>query len=225
MKTYFRILIIILFSVAMAYLESAIVVYLRELYYPDGFSFPLKLIPGKILMIELGRELATIVMLFSVAMIAGNLLIERISYFLFAFGVWDIFYYLWLKIFINWPESLLTDDLLFLIPVPWISPVLAPVIVSVVFITFSVLALKNADAGRKVKLNFLSLILIASGVLLILISFMWDYENRLNSLSPVEFMWGVFIVGLVLMSAGLFYSSFSGKAQKNFSRKVAEPQR
>lgn len=225
MKTYFRILIIILFSVAMAYLESAIVVYLRELYYPDGFSFPLKLIPGKILMIELGRELATIVMLFSVAMIAGNLLIERISYFLFAFGVWDIFYYLWLKIFINWPESLLTDDLLFLIPVPWISPVLAPVIVSVVFITFSVLALKNADAGRKVKLNFLSLILIASGVLLILISFMWDYENRLNSVSPVEFIWGVFIVGLVLMSAGLFYSSFSGKAQKNFSRKVAEPQR
>jgi len=224
MKTYFRILIIILFSVAMAYLESAIVVYLRELYYPDGFSFPLKLIPGKILIIELGRELATIVMLFSVAMIAGNLLIERISYFLFAFGVWDIFYYLWLKIFINWPESLLTNDLLFLIPVPWISPVLAPVIVSVVFITFSVLALKNADAGRKVKLNFLSLILIASGVLLILISFMWDYENRLNSVSPVEFMWGVFIVGLVLMSAGLFYSSFSGKAQQNSSRKVAEPQ-
>jgi hypothetical protein len=225
MKTYFRILIIILFSVAMAYLESAIVVYLRELYYPNGFSFPLKLIPGKILIIELGRELATIVMLFSVAMIAGNLLIERISYFLFAFGVWDIFYYLWLKIFINWPESLLTDDLLFLIPVPWISPVLAPVIVSVVFISFSVWALKNADAGIKVKFSFLSLILIASGVLLILISFMWDYENRLNSVSPVEFMWGVFIVGLVLMSAGLFYSSFSGKAQKNFSRKVAEPQR
>jgi hypothetical protein len=29
------------FSMAMGYLESAVVVYLRKLYYPDGFKFPL----------------------------------------------------------------------------------------------------------------------------------------------------------------------------------------
>ncbi len=106
----------------MAYLESAIVVYLRLLYYPEGFIFPIKIIPNEIFLIELGRELATIFMLASISFLIGARFVDRFSYFLFAFGVWDIFYYVWLKLFINWPDSLLTDDLLFLIPVPWISP-------------------------------------------------------------------------------------------------------
>lgn len=186
----------------MAYLESAVVVYLRELYYPDGFTFPIKPIPEKIIFIELGREFATIIMLCSVAVISGKLFVERISYFLFAFGVWDIFYYLWLKVFINWPESLLTDDLLFLIPVPWISPVLAPVLVSIIFISFSVPALNKIEAGNKVKSDKISLAMILIGVVFILISFIWDYEHRINSVSPVEFLWTVFLIGLLFMSGG-----------------------
>lgn len=186
----------------MAYLESAVVVYLRELYYPDGFTFPIKPIPEKIIFIELGREFATIIMLCSVAVISGKLFVERISYFLFAFGVWDIFYYFWLKVFINWPESLLTDDLLFLIPVPWISPVLAPVLVSIIFISFSVPALNKIEAGNKVKSDKISLTMILIGVVFILISFIWDYEHRINSVSPVEFLWTVFLIGLLFMSGG-----------------------
>ncbi|MBI5662527.1 MAG: hypothetical protein HZC46_10315 [Ignavibacterium album] len=197
-----KLLAVFLFSIAMAYLESAVVVYLRELYYPDGFTFPIKPIPEKIIFIELGREFATIIMLCSVAVISGKLFVERISYFLFAFGVWDIFYYLWLKVFINWPESLLTDDLLFLIPVPWISPVLAPVLVSIIFISFSVPALNKIEAGNKVKSDKISLAMILIGVVFILISFIWDYEHRINSVSPVEFLWTVFLIGLLFMSGG-----------------------
>lgn len=197
-----KLLAVFLFSIAMAYLESAVVVYLRELYYPDGFTFPIKLIPEKIIFIELGREFSTIIMLCSVAVISGKLFVERISYFLFAFGVWDIFYYLWLKVFINWPESLLTDDLLFLIPVPWISPVLAPVLVSIIFISFSVPALNKIEAGNKVKSDKISLAMILIGVVFILISFIWDYEHRINSVSPVEFLWTVFLIGLLFMSGG-----------------------
>ncbi|MCL6494853.1 MAG: hypothetical protein K6T54_08770, partial [Ignavibacterium sp.] len=89
MKLLTKILIVASFAIAMAYLESAVVVYLRELYYPDGFTFPLKLISEKILIIELGRELATIIMLLTVAMIAGKVFAERVAYFLFSFGVWD----------------------------------------------------------------------------------------------------------------------------------------
>lgn len=195
----------------MAYLESAVVVYLRELYYPDGFTFPIKLIPEKIIFIELGREFATIIMLCSVAVISGKLFVERISYFLFAFGVWDIFYYLWLKVFINWPESLLTDDLLFLIPVPWISPVLAPVLVSIIFISFSVPALNKIEAGNKVKSDKISLAMILIGVVFILISFIWDYEHRINSVSPVEFLWTLFLIGLLFMSGGFTKTILSAK--------------
>lgn len=209
MKLRQKIFIVLFFSVAMAYLESAVVVYLRELYYPSGFSFPLKLIPDKILIIELGRELATIIMLITIALITGKIFLEKVAYFLFAFGVWDIFYYLWLKVFINWPESFLTDDLLFLIPVPWISPVLAPVLVSVIFISFSILALRKIEAEQRIKFNTLNLLLFFIGVVLILTSFIWEFEKRLNSVSPVDFMWGVFLIGLVFMSVGLFGNQFT----------------
>lgn len=206
-----KLLAVFLFSIAMAYLESAVVVYLRELYYPDGFTFPIKLIPEKIIFIELGREFSTIIMLCSVAVISGKLFVERISYFLFAFGVWDIFYYLWLKVFINWPESLLTDDLLFLIPVPWISPVLAPALVSIIFISFSVPALNKIEAGNKVKSDKISLAMILIGVVFILISFIWDYEHRINSVSPVEFLWTLFLIGLLFMSGGFTKIILSAK--------------
>uniref|UniRef100_A0A7V2ZHE2 Uncharacterized protein n=1 Tax=Ignavibacterium album TaxID=591197 RepID=A0A7V2ZHE2_9BACT len=211
MKYSKKLFIILLFSIAMAYLESAVVVYLRELYYPEGFNFPIKLIPDKIILIELGRELATIIMLLAIALIIGKLFIESIAYFLFAFGVWDIFYYLWLKVFINWPESLLTDDLLFLIPVPWISPVLAPVLVSFVFILFSVFALKKTERGIIVKYNKISIAFVLIGVALILTSFVWNYESRLNSVSPVEFLWGFFLVGLLLLAIGLLKPILSFK--------------
>ena len=224
MKLQTKIFIVTSFTIAMAYLESAIVVYLRELYYPNGFTFPLKLIPDKILLIELGREFATIIMLLTVAIIAGRVFAERVCYFLFSFGVWDIFYYIWLKVFINWPDSLFTDDLLFLIPVPWISPVLAPILVSIVFIAFSVSTLKKIEFGLNIKFDKINFVLILLGVALILISFVWNFEKRLNSVSPVEFMWIVFICGLVLMSIGLF--RFDGKMnnEKSISRKDAETQ-
>jgi hypothetical protein len=224
MKLHTKILIVASFAIAMAYLESAVVVYLRELYYPDGFTFPLKLISEKILLIELGREFATIIMLLTVAMIAGKIFAERVSYFLLSFGVWDIFYYLWLKVFIKWPDSLLTDDLLFLIPVPWISPVLAPVLVSIIFITFSILALKKVEVGFRIKFDKINFLLILFGVVLILLSFIWDFEKRLNSVSPVEFMWMIFICGLVLMSLGLFRFSTKKNNEESISRKEAETQ-
>ncbi|BDQ03754.1 hypothetical protein [Ignavibacterium sp.] len=211
MKLAQKIFTVLLLSIAMAYLESAVVVYLRELYYPNGFTFPLKIIPEKILIIELGRELATIIMLGTIALIAGKKFVEKVAYFLFAFGVWDIFYYLWLKVFINWPHSLLTDDLLFLIPVPWISPVLAPVLVSVIFILFSVVALRQNEAGNRIKFMKSDIILILIGVILILFSFVRNFEERLNSTSPVEFMWGVFLVGLLSLSAGFLRTALSIK--------------
>lgn len=211
MKLAQKIFTVLLFSISMAYLESAVVVYLRELYYPNGFTFPLKIIPEKILIIELGRELATIIMLGTIALIAGKIFVEKVAYFLFAFGVWDIFYYLWLKVFINWPESLLTDDLLFLIPVPWISPVLAPVLVSVIFILFSFVALRQTEAGSRIKFMKSDIILILISVILILFSFVQNFEERLNSTSPVEFMWGVFLVGLLSLSVGFLRTALSIK--------------
>jgi len=202
MKLSQKIFVVLIFSIAMAYLESAIVVYLRLLYYPEGFIFPIKIIPDEIFLIELGRELATIFMLASISFLIGVRLVDRFSYFLFAFGVWDIFYYVWLKIFINWPESFLTDDLLFLIPVPWISPVLAPIIVSIIFILLSITLLTFQENAISIKKSFPANILMVLGVMLVLFSFMWDFQNRLNMTSPVEFLWEVYWLGFFLIVVG-----------------------
>src|SRR6476620_4789135 len=96
---------LILYAVAMAYVESAVVVYLRAIYYPHGFDFPLVAMPPAVMAIEVGREAATLVMLLGVAMLAGSDRWERFLAFCLSFGVWDLFYYAWLWIFIRWPPS------------------------------------------------------------------------------------------------------------------------
>lgn len=118
-------------AVAMAFLESAVVIYLRELYYPDGFKFPLAPVAPHVAVTEVLRELATMVMLLAPAALVTRKRLERFAWFSFCFGVWDIFYYVFLKIILDWPASWLEPDILFLVPVAWSGPVLAPCIISV----------------------------------------------------------------------------------------------
>ena len=133
-----RLLVLAVFALAMAFVESAVVVYLRGLFYPDGFYGTLAAFPVFYYGTEVFREAATIIMLASVAVLAARRgWWERAAYFLFCFGLWDIFYYVWLYALLGWPPSLLTTDVLFLIPVPWVAPVVAPVVASVVMIAAS----------------------------------------------------------------------------------------
>src|SRR5512134_2459669 len=119
------------YAVAMAFVEAAVVVYLRALAPEQGPLEVLRtVLPQRIVPIEVAREAATLVMLLAVAVLAGRGGWQRFLVFAIAFGVWDIFYYVWLRVFIGWPRSLLDWDVLFLIPVPWIGPVLAPILVS-----------------------------------------------------------------------------------------------
>jgi len=160
-----------LFAVAMAFIETTVVVYLRKLYYPQGFNFPLNVdIPSIIIIIETVREICTIIMLLMVAFLAAKKIYQRLAYFIFAFAVWDIFYYIWLKVLIDWPASLFTQDVLFLIPIPWISPVLAPIIVSLSMIIFSIIVIHFSP--QKIRKKEWALLIIGDSI--IFISFIWD---------------------------------------------------
>jgi hypothetical protein len=214
--------VISVFSVAMAALESAVVVYLRALYYPDGFTVAFKIIDEKILLIELMREAATVLMLLSVGYLAGKDLKSRMAYFLLSFAVWDIFYYGWLKVFINWPSSLFEWDILFLIPFTWLGPVLAPIVCSLTMILLAVTLLFFNDKG----LTITGWSLLLSGCAFILYTFMADYGSliigngflsdystlirnedfiRMASVySPAKFNWTFFWVGELLLLAGIF---------------------
>ena len=143
---------VIVFSIAMGYVESAVVVDLRwALGLPLWPTFPLTEATGptqRLALIEIGREAATLVMLVGVGVIAGRRGWEWLAWTAVAFGVWDIAYYGWLWVFMGWPTSLFDWDLLFLIPVPWIGPVIAPVLVSAALIVFGLLGAARYRAGR-----------------------------------------------------------------------------
>ena len=209
------------FALAMGFFEAILVIYLRELYYPEGFEFPLKLFDPEILSFELIRELATIIMLVCIGLLAGKTGLQQFGFFLFSFAVWDLFYYCGLKLLIGWPDSLLTWDILFLIPITWIGPVLAPVICSFSMIYMAVLIFAGESAKKHFRLISHEWILIISGVVIIFISFILDYThllinggylnelsslitnedyiNDLTSYMPENFRWGIFLLGEVLI--------------------------
>jgi hypothetical protein len=192
-----------IYAVAMAYVESAVVVYLRAIYYPHGFDFPLTVMPPGMVAIEIGREAATLIMLLGVAALAGADRWEWFLAFCLSFGVWDIFYYAWLWMFVRWPPSLFTWDLLFLIPVPWIGPVLAPALVSGALVVGSLLMLRLKARGVRLGFSAPVWTLAVTGGLLVLGSFMLDFASVLQQMAPPPFHWGVFAIGVGLAMTAL----------------------
>ena len=203
-----RWLVVVLFAIAMAWLESAVVFYLRtmvdrlEPYQPR----PLPILPG-IARAEIVREAATLIMLATLGWLAGSTARSRFGYFVIAFGVWDIFYYLFLKVLTPWPRSVLDWDLLFLIPLPWWGPVLAPcLIAALMVIGGSALALGD-DPARPLWPGGWAIALNAAGSLLALYVFMADPIRALpagaeavREVLPVWFNWPLFLVALALMA-------------------------
>jgi len=190
-----------LFAISMAYLESSVVVYLRELYYPDGFQFPLTEIPLKILFTEIGREAATIIMLFAYAKSVGRNGREVMAYFSLNFGIWDIWYYIWLKLLLNWPSTIMDWDILFLIPVPWIGPVLAPVLVSLALICAGYIVLRFEIQNKPIRLTRTDWIMEIISGLIIILSFVIPLEDLRIINMPEYYPWWLFFCGLL---SGLF---------------------
>lgn len=187
-----------LFTAAMAYIESAVVVYLRAIYYPNGFDFPLVVaMPTGLILIEIGREAATIVMLVALGFFIGRSRMQRFAWVMLAFGIWDILYYVWLKVFINWPPSLQTWDILFLIPVLWVGPVLAPVLVSLALMYAGLWIIMQEEKGIPIIIPaWVWGAEIVAGLVIIL-SFLLDVKNVVSGGYPKPFHWTIFLVGLL----------------------------
>ena len=148
--TFRTLLWVTLFSIGFGMVEAAVVIYTRALYFPDGFQFPINAIADPIVFTELWREFATLLMLAAVGIIAGKNKVQRFAYFLISFAVWDIFYYVFLKVFIDWPANFMTWDILFLLPVAWIGPVIAPIILAILMIGIGLmLIIKNTPLNTK----------------------------------------------------------------------------
>lgn len=214
--------VVFIFAVFMACLEASVVVYLRELYYPDGFTIAFRLLDQHIIFTELLREFSTLIMIGTLALLCADSYNKRFAWFLYIFAIWDIFYYLWLKILINWPQSLFDWDILFLIPFTWLGPVFAPVLCS-----FAMLGLSILLFTTNAKVCFRHWMFLIMGSILILYTFLFDYgrilfrkpfiSNLSNLLSNQDFihqvqnmptpvfLWNIFLVGLFIILIGLFF--------------------
>lgn len=201
-----RAILVVIFAFAMAYFESATVVYLqRALEMTPQTIFPLRdqNSLGGLGGVEIGREVATLVMLATVGWITGKRGLERLAWTAVAFGVWDIGYYFWLWVFIGWPTSLNTFDLLFLLPVPWVGPVWAPIVVSLALIFFGLIVAKRMRSNEIVIIKPRDLALLIGGGLVVILSFTIDAADSLHGAIPTTFAWPVFLAGISLALAGV----------------------
>jgi hypothetical protein len=199
-----------LFGISFGYVEAAVVVYLRAIYDPvrarlhpergPNDLFPL-ITPQQLaaegpensrrLIIEIGREAATMLMLGAVALAVARNLHQWIAAFVIVFGVWDITFYAFLKLMIHWPESLATWDILFLIPLPWVGPVWAPVLVACSMIVCGLISLR-AGGIRGGLAQWVGLL---AGAAVIVLAFVWDFRNTTSGGLPNPFNWPLFLLG------------------------------
>lgn len=203
------------FSIAMALLESAVVVYMRRLYYPDNPMelFPLHFLNNYDPVLELSRELATVVMIVTVALLAerGTNLTRKFAAFVFVFGTWDFFYYVWLKVLMDWPQTWTEWDVLFLIPMIWVGPWICPALIALLFMIWGGWVLYWPE---HLRLTVPAVCVFVVGAAMGLVSFMqpiaaltWSAAEantqRVAQYTPGEFWWWLYALSLILMTIGL----------------------
>lgn len=210
-----------LFGLTFGFIEAAVVVDLRAFYEPihqqfvsageSDSLFPLLRldqieaagpVASRLLLVELARELATLGLLAAMALALGSSLISGLAGFVVAFGLWDLWYYVFLKLLLGWPASLMTWDLLFLWPVPWSAPVLAPVLVSLFAIAAGAFALVRESQGRPIAPRSTDWLALFVGAIVLVIAFCWDWRNVTAGGLPRPFRWDLYTLGLALGLAG-----------------------
>jgi hypothetical protein len=179
---------------------------------------------------EAWREAATIVMLVAVGWLAGRNKVDRLAYGMFAFGMWDIWYYVWLKVLIDWPASLLSLDTLFLIPLTWWGPVIAPMLIAAKMCVVAVLAVVRMEHGEPLRITPMRVGIVASGGLLTLYVFMADslgalLQNRMDwaTLRSGPFQWPLFLVALALMALPSLIAVWPWTRAGAFNSKLSHP--
>lgn len=205
-----RWLVVVAFAAGMAWVEAACVYYLRLLIDRlDPYQANPLPIRGTLGEVELVREAATLVMLLTLGMLAGRTWKARLGYTSVAFGVWDMLYYVFLRIMCGWPRSLFDWDILFLLPLPWWGPVLAPVSIALLMIVWGTYATqfpRRSDTPVSTSIMWGA---SATGIALALYVFMADsirhvYQRHpVTEFLPTEFNWPLFCAALVLMAAPL----------------------
>ena len=196
------------FALAFGWIEASVVVYLREIYareaagatdYFPGLQVTLVSLPGRLVALEMAREACTILLLGAVAWLAGRRLAARAGASLLAFGIWDMTYYAALKLVLDWPDSPGAWDILFLIPLPWVAPVWAPVTVAALFVAAGSYLFWTAERERRYRPPDIGMFVVA--VLLTIGAFLVESGAAIDRRVPDRFPGWLFWAGVLLGTA------------------------
>jgi hypothetical protein len=173
---------------------------------------------------EFLREAATVIMLLAIGILTGKTVAQKFAFFIYCFAIWDIFYYVFLKVLLDWPESLFTWDILFLIPVPWVGPVIAPCIVSLTMIALAFGIIYFQEKGYTTAIKIKDWLFFTMGSALIILSFIVDSfryislpgNNLANTNVPSHYDWGLFIIGEVIIILGMLIYFTRNKHENRF---------
>jgi hypothetical protein len=231
---------VVLFGIGFGFVEAVVVVDLRAILSPASCGsdrrpadeiFPLipidrleraDPVAARLMKIEVLREAATLVMLAGVGLSAGRTFIQRFSAFLIAFGVWDLCYYLFLKLLLGWPASVWTWDILFLIPVPWAAPVLAPAIVAASMVAAGSVVIVRESSGRAFRVSGWEWAALVAGGVLLILSFCWDWRNIASGGMPNPFAWGLFASGEAVGLGGFLHALGIHQASRSPEPRLSE---
>ena len=198
--------IVMAFAIAMACVEAASVFYIRALVdrIEPYQANPLP-INDALRNVELWREVATLVMIATLGMLAGRSWRRRAGYAAIAFGAWDILYYVFLHLISGWPRTLLDWDILFLLPLPWWGPVLAPVSIALVMIVWGTLATQLDDGATDARwtraLGCVGIVLALAIFMIDALRALPDGREAVLQVLPTTFNWPLFWVALLLMAS------------------------
>lgn len=188
---------LIVWGIAFGMIEAAVVIYLRKIYYPNGFDFPIVWADFDVALVEIVREFATLVLMWSLATLLHKKSVNKLAAFMIVFGVWDIFYYLFLKLFLGWPASFATWDILFLLPYPWVGPVWPPVVVSLSLIWAGYCILGGHFKEQDIVIYRKDWIQILFSGIVIIISFLIPGKSVIDQTVPNHYPWYIFAAGLI----------------------------
>lgn len=186
---------LVLVAVAFGIVEAAIVTVYRTQFDPAA-RFPLLALPSALAGLERVREASTLLLLGGVACAACRPAAARAAAFFFLFGLWDIAYYISLRATLGWPQGPNDWDLLFLLPVPWLGPVAAPLLLSCVLIVVGVVVLRHEERRGPFRVHPLHVLAAIVAGLLCTWSFVENADARALLALPSRYAFEYLALGL-----------------------------
>ena len=193
-------------ALAFGWIEASAVVYLREIYTRElllqgvsdvrNLQVTLVSLPDRLVALEMVREACTIVLLGVVAWLAGRRPADRAGAFLLSFGIWDLAYYGVLQLVVGWPDSLSTWDILFLIPLPWVAPVWAPISVAALFVLAGSYLFWTSERQRRYRWTDIGVLTLS--VALTIAAFLSESGSVMDHGVPGRFPVWLFWAGVAL---------------------------